>query len=58
MKKMTKEDAIAEFGPEVVDKAESDYETDFDKNFWLDLSDEERQRYLIRVQMAIASAAQ
>ena len=43
---MLKQEAIERFGEKVVDDAESNFETDFDKDFWgPELSDQERLEY-------------
>jgi hypothetical protein len=47
---MTKQDAIQQFGGDVVYEAESYYETDFGKDFWNDLPDNERRSYLNRAE--------
>lgn len=44
----TKQIAIERFGEACVEEAESYYETDFDKEFWRDLTDSERWDYLCR----------
>lgn len=52
-----KEKAIAKFDADIVEEAESYYETDFGKNFWSDLDDEERVGYFYRAQHVLNRAA-
>ena len=43
---MTKDEAIEQFGEQVVELAESYYETNYDKFFWQDLDDDDKLHYL------------
>jgi len=47
-----KPQAIEKYGAQVVDDAESAYETDFDKYFWQDLDAQERDGYFKRCEKA------
>lgn len=43
-----KEKAIQKWGADVVEEAVSYYETDFGKEFWAQLNEEERHHYLVK----------
>ena len=45
--------AILQFGTAAVDMAEASYETDFDKFFWSDLSDNEKLEYIRRARLVL-----
>jgi hypothetical protein len=47
--------ALIEYGPRVVHEAESYYGTDFDKNFWDDLNEQERNAYLAQAKYRLAN---
>ena len=54
---MNRDNAITRYGEAVVEKAESMYETDFDKDFWAHLSEDERFEYLERAKNAMRTKA-